>query len=69
MTHTAHVCVLGMIIQEVLQGISNAELAESILDELEPFELLDLTREDCVAAATLYRAVEPAELQPGATIV
>lgn len=45
------VCVLGIIIQEVLQGIANAELAEGIQDEL-AFELLDLTREDYLAAAT-----------------
>ncbi len=59
------VCVLGIIIQEVLQGIANAELAESIQNELEPFELLNLAREDHVAAATLYRACRAGGIAAG----
>ncbi len=59
------VCVLGIIIQEVLQGIANAELAESIQVELEPFDLLDLTREDYVAAATLHRTCRSGGIAAG----
>lgn len=59
------VCVLGIIIQEVLQGIANAELAASIQHELEPFELLDLIREDYVSAATLYRACRAGGIAAG----
>jgi predicted nucleic acid-binding protein len=43
----------GVILQEVLQGIKNASDFEKVKAHLEAFSLLELNREDYVAAAQL----------------
>lgn len=46
--------LLGIILQEVLQGISDSSVAERVGKDLEPFDILRLERADYVEAARLY---------------
>jgi len=48
------VALLGVILQEVLQGIRNPSEFDRIRSSLEVFPLLDLGRDDFVAAAELW---------------
>ena len=50
------VTLLGIIVQEVLQGIRRERDARAVAKKLEPFPLLQLSREDHAAAADLHRA-------------
>src|SRR4030066_2134786 len=45
--------VLGVILQEVLQGIRNSKDFLALKEYFKPFPLIDLTREDYVRAAEL----------------
>ena len=45
--------LLGIILQEVLQGIRNSKDFLALKEYLKPFPLIDLTREDYVRAAEL----------------
>ena len=45
------VCLIGVILQEVIQGFPSAARTRRLLDHLAPFPLLNLGREDFVLAA------------------
>jgi len=45
--------LLGIILQEVLQGIKNPKDFHILKDYLDAFPLIELTREDCIKAAEL----------------
>jgi hypothetical protein len=45
--------LLGIILQEVLQGIKNPKDVHALKDYFEAFQLLELTREDYIKAAEL----------------
>ena len=47
------VALLGVILQELLQGIRDAATFERIEAYMEPFPMIELTRRDYVAAARL----------------
>jgi len=49
------VVLLGIIVQEVLQGIRRERDARVVAKKLEPFPLLQLSRDDHAAAADLHR--------------
>ena len=49
------VALLGIILQEILQGIRLDRDARVIAKKLEPFPMLQLSREDHAAAADLHR--------------
>jgi hypothetical protein len=50
------ILLLGVILQEVLQGFRHPATAASVKRHFEPFPLLPLQRADFVAAARLHRA-------------
>jgi len=45
--------LIGVVLQEVLQGIKSSQIFEDVKQHLEAFPLLKLDREDYVAAAQL----------------
>jgi predicted nucleic acid-binding protein len=51
-----HVVLLGVVVQEVLQGFRSDADVTSVAKKLAAFPLLQLAREDYVAAANLHRA-------------
>jgi len=59
------VFLVGIIVQEVLQGIVDPADFERVSRDLEAFELLPLERSDYLEAAQLYRRCRAAGISPG----
>jgi hypothetical protein len=49
------VCLTGTILQEILQGVRSLNQFQKLDDHLKVFALLPATREDHVAAASMFR--------------
>jgi hypothetical protein len=49
------VCLTGLILQEILQAFRSDAAFRQVARRLQPFPLLDLSRADTVAAASLHR--------------
>ena len=47
------ICLLGIILQEILQGIKRADQFQALRKYFEPFPLIELSRDDYIKAATL----------------
>ena len=47
------VCLLGVILQELLQGFPSLDRTRRLVEHLSPFPLLSLHRGDCVYAAEI----------------
>ena len=45
--------LLGIILQEILQGIRRSDQFQALIKYFEPFPLIELSREDYVKAATI----------------
>lgn len=56
-TERANVCVCGLIITEILQGIKSDKSFHQTMDLLETTVFLPMTRDTYVHAATLYRGL------------
>lgn len=59
--------LLGVILQEVLQGIRNPSDFEKVKSDLEAFPVLDMEREDYIAAAELWNLCKRSGVQAGTT--
>jgi predicted nucleic acid-binding protein len=59
------VCLTGAILQEVLQGFHDAARTLRLARELEPFPLLELSREDHVFAARVRNTCRSHGVQVG----
>ncbi len=59
------VFLVGVIMQEVLQGLVENAVFDRVSRDLEAFEILPLDRQDYVEAAQLYRRCRAAGLTPG----
>lgn len=51
----SQVYVLGIVLQEVLQGIQDPRESDMVFAEMSDFEMLSLTVEDYLAAAELHK--------------
>lgn len=59
------ICLLGVIVQQVLQGIRNREHFQTVNESLEHFPLIDLARDDYVYAAELGSECRNRGIQAG----
>lgn len=60
-----HVCLIGIILQEILSGITNDKLFSHLEDHLSAFPLVAVEREDYIRAARLRNDCKKKGVQVG----